>query len=225
MAISTVTASQAGYTTTSTTQTQSGAELGQSEFLTLLITQLQHQDPLNPMDSADFTAQLAQFNSLEQLLKVNEKLDSLYGSQRTMNNGQAVGYIGKTIQAEGNTIRVADGEAESLVFDLAADAASAYVTVYDSLGSYVTTLQKADLNSGENVVEWDGTAISGARVTDGWYTYSVTAMAADETTITATPYLTATVTGIGYRDGAAVLLADGREIDLSSIVRVNGAEN
>lgn len=225
MAITTVAASQAGYTTTSSTQTQSSAELGQDEFLTLLVTQLQNQDPLNPMESADFTAQLAQFNSLEQLLKVNEHLDLLYSSQQSMNNAQALGYIGKTIQAEGSTIRVADGNAESLTFDLATDAASAFITIYDSLGTYVTTLEKTDLSAGENTVEWSGTAISGAKVTDGFYTYSVTALADDDTTVAVTPYITAAITGIGYRDNAAVLLADGREIEISDIVRLDGSEN
>ncbi|MGD8888475.1 MAG: flagellar hook capping FlgD N-terminal domain-containing protein, partial [Desulfobacterales bacterium] len=78
--------------------------LDKDDFLNLLITQLQNQDPLKPTDSVEFTAQLAQFSSLEQLSNVNENLKLLQNFQASINNSQAVALIGKEITAKGNSI-------------------------------------------------------------------------------------------------------------------------
>src|SRR5210317_754089 len=78
--------------------------MGKDDFLNLLITQLQNQDPLKPTDSTEFTAQLAQFSSLEQLGNVNENLKQLQDFQASINNSQAVSLIGKEITATGNSL-------------------------------------------------------------------------------------------------------------------------
>jgi len=82
--------------------TKAGDELDKNDFLNLLVTQLQYQDPLNPMDSADFTAQLAQFSSLEQLTNMSSQLKELTLTQNALNNSQAVSYIGRTVLSNGN---------------------------------------------------------------------------------------------------------------------------
>ena len=79
-------------------------ELGRDQFLTLLVAQLQHQDPLNPLDGTDFTAQLAQFSSLEQLFAVNENLTGIQEAFSLQGNGDLLDFIGKTVKAEDNTI-------------------------------------------------------------------------------------------------------------------------
>ena len=91
-------------TTTGAAQTTGGPtqELDRDAFLNLLITQLQNQDPLDPTDSVEFTAQLAQFSSLEQLGNVNDNLKLLQDFQASINNSQAVSLIGKEITASGN---------------------------------------------------------------------------------------------------------------------------
>ncbi len=82
------------------TQTSASAEiLGKDDFLNLLVTQLQHQDPLNPAESTEFTAQLAQFSSLEQLNNINDNLKNMELFQTSVTNSQAVSYIGKEITA------------------------------------------------------------------------------------------------------------------------------
>ena len=77
------------------------AELGKADFLNLLIAQLQHQDPLNPLESTEFTAQLAQFTSLEQLTNINTNLQQLQQYQSSMNDNQAVAFIGKVVDSKG----------------------------------------------------------------------------------------------------------------------------
>jgi flagellar basal-body rod modification protein FlgD len=79
--------------------------LGKDDFLRLLVAQLKAQDPLNPMENTEFTAQLAQFSSLEQLSNVNENLKSLISYQTSTDNSQAVGFIGKTVNANGNLVK------------------------------------------------------------------------------------------------------------------------
>ena len=83
--------------------------LDKDAFLELLITQLQNQDPLNPTDSVEFTAQLAQFSSLEQLNNVNDNLEQLQNFQASINNSQAVALIGKDITANGNFLQLTNG--------------------------------------------------------------------------------------------------------------------
>ncbi len=82
--------------------------LGKDDFLQLLVAQLQNQDPLKPMESTEFTAQLAQFSSLEQLYNVNENLDDLGSNQLAMNNTQTISMIGKSAWAYGNIIQKSD---------------------------------------------------------------------------------------------------------------------
>ena len=95
------------------TATQSSSEtyvppdkttLGKDDFLKLFVAQLENQDPLSPMESTEFTAQLAQFSSLEQLTNANQNLEYLLMYQSSMNNAEAVNFIGNTVKASGNSI-------------------------------------------------------------------------------------------------------------------------
>ena len=93
------------------TQTSASAEiLGKDDFLNLLVAQLQHQDPLNPAESTEFTAQLAQFSSLEQLSNINDNLKNMELFQTSVTNSQAVSYIGKEITAKGNASAEVQGD-------------------------------------------------------------------------------------------------------------------
>jgi flagellar basal-body rod modification protein FlgD len=83
--------------------TNSKSTVTQDEFLMLLTTQLQYQDPLNPMDNTEFTAQLATFNSLDQLISINAKLDAVAAGQVALSQVQATAFIGKEVGAQGNS--------------------------------------------------------------------------------------------------------------------------
>ena len=92
---------QVGSRAAQTTESQKSV-MGKDDFLQLLVTQLQNQDPLNPADATEFTAQLATFSSLEQLQNINTTLGDVSTSQTVLTNSQAVDYIGKQIQAIGD---------------------------------------------------------------------------------------------------------------------------
>jgi len=194
--------------------------LGKEDFLKLLVAQLANQDPLNPMESTEFTAQLAQFSSLEQLTNVNKNLDYLRLYQISMNNAQAVNFIGKTVKAVGDSISVKDGASNPVQFNLAGDAAEVNVYIYDASGTLVKTLNGGALSSGEHSLEWDGTNENGETVSDGTYTFEVSAADASGETIASLTYMTVEVTGVTFKGGNAYLLAGDIEISMSDIIEV-----
>jgi flagellar basal-body rod modification protein FlgD len=194
--------------------------LGKDDFLNLLITQLQYQDPLSPLDSAEFTSQLAQFSSLEQMSNVNENLEVLQLYQASINNSQAVGFIGKTIKALGNSLGVEDGVADPIHFELADDASDVLVHIYGSQGNLIKTIQPGALSAGEQSVEWDGTDNDGNKVSDGAYTLEVIATDSNTNTVSATTLMTASVSGVSFKDGTTYLIAGNQEIPIGSVFEV-----
>ena len=194
--------------------------LGKEDFLKLLVAQLANQNPLNPMESTEFTAQLAQFSSLEQLTNMNKNLDYLRLYQASINNAQAVNFIGKTVKASGNSINVKDGALNQIQFNLAGDAADVNVYVYDSSDNLVKTINCGSLSDGEQSIEWDGANDDGETVSDGTYTFEVSATDANGETIEASTYMTVEVTGVAFKEGNAFLLAGDIEISMSDIIEV-----
>jgi flagellar basal-body rod modification protein FlgD len=205
--------------TTATTETTRTDELGQADFLNLLITQLKSQDPLNPMDSTEFTAQLAQFNSLEQLISINTRLDTLAQAQSEASRIQSMDLIGKTVRASMNTVQLEDGDGE-LRFELAEDAASVHAAIYDASGAYVRTIASGSMTAGEQTLAWDGRDRSGNAVPDGIYRFELVAMGEDDAPVEATAYTECAVTGVSFETGSAMLLSDGVSLPLASVLRV-----
>jgi flagellar basal-body rod modification protein FlgD len=172
------------------------------------------------LDSAEFTSQLAQFSSLEQMSNVNKNLEVLQLYQASINNSQAVGFIGKTIKALGNSLGVTDGVADQIHFDLADDASDVLVHIYASEGSLVKTIQPGALSAGEQSVEWDGTDNDGNKVSDGAYTFEVTATDNNANPISVKTLITALVSGVSFKDGTTYLMAGNQEIPIGSVFEV-----
>ena len=210
-----------GYGTSSvsnenTSSGSSTAELGKDEFLKLFIAQIQYQDPLNPLDSAEFTAQLAQFSSVEQLYGMNSKLGNI---EETMNNQSEqrdnLGYIGKTVKADDNTMRVDDGTVQSGSYTIDE---GGYVTVdvYDSDGIVVRTFFKGWEDKGEHDVNWDGRDNTGTLSGDGTYTFEITARDENGFYVPSNTYMSGEVTGITYQNGQPYLMIGDRIINNSN---------
>ena len=193
--------------------------LGRDQFLTLLVAQLQHQDPLNPLDSTDFTAQLAQFSSLEQLFKVNENLADIQESVNTQENGDILGYIGKTVKATGNTIFVNDGKIESGTYALE-DRADVTAFIYDSDGIEVRRLYPGRQDPGEHEISWDGRDNAGDMVEDGIYAFEVEARDEGGLIVPYNTYLTGEVTGVTYEGGIAYLMIGDKLVTPENIIEV-----
>ena len=199
--------------------------LGRDAFLKLLVTQLQHQDPLNPTDSTEFTAQLAQFSSLEQLGNINDSLGDLQSSQTALNNSQAVNFIGKTVKSSGNSIHVTDGVSDGIQFELGADAKAIFMNIYDSVGNYIKAIESGALSAGEQTLKWDGTDQNENKVPDGAYTFEVFAVDADDNMVNAATFTSRRVTGVTFKNGSLCLLAGNKEIPIDTVIRITEPED
>lgn len=150
-------------------------------FLTMLTTQLKHQDPLSPMDSTQFTNQLVQFAGVEQQISANSNLEKLISANALNTRAQAVNYIGHTVEADtnqvplqgsvdtvSNTIQLANGKA-TFKYSLGETAKETLLRIKDSSGTVVRTL-RGDLNKGVHEITWDGKNASGEDMPAGSYT-------------------------------------------------------
>ncbi len=195
-------------------------ELGRDDFLNLLVTQLQHQDPLNPMDSTDFTAQLAQFSSLEQLSNMSGQLEEMAQSQAAFASSQAVGYLGHTVLSAGNAF-VHEGEAEtSLAFELEAPAQNVFLSVYDATGGFVTSFDSGSKSAGRQTAAWDGKDSDGNTMPAGHYRFETMAVSAGGEEIGVRPLSSGRVDGVAFTDGQAVLKLGQREVAMNDVIEV-----
>mgnify|MGYP002640402352 CR=1 FL=1 len=195
-------------------------ELSQETFLNLLITQLQNQDPLNPQESQEFVAQLAQFSSLEQLMTLNEGMDTLYLATSSMNNASMTQLIGKQVVAYGDTFNY-DGEGSvDLLYDAAGEASEATLNIMDDDGNVVASVTLGSLAEGEGTVTWNGQTTSGATAEEGIYTFEIEATDTDGDEVTVYSMVSGVVDTMGYESGTPVPEIDGVEIELGEIIRV-----
>jgi flagellar basal-body rod modification protein FlgD len=213
-----------GGTSIADTNTSSGnasEEVGMDQFLTLFIAQIKNQDPLSPLDSAEFTAQLAQFTSVEQLYGMNSSLTDI---KETLNDqgGQQdlIGLIGKTVKADENTISVENGKVLSGFFNLK-ESAETTVTVYDSNGLEIRSLYLGWKDEGEHNINWDGRDESGEVVPDGAYTFEVTSRDENGYYVGASTYISGEVTGVTYQYDTPYLTIGNRLINRDNIIEVN----
>jgi flagellar basal-body rod modification protein FlgD len=209
-------------------QSQSGSNsiMGQMDFLHLLMIQLSYQDPMNPVNSQEFAAQLAQFSQLEQLTQMNQNLSL---SQQTnlllaqsVNNTMAAGMIGQTIVANGNQVELVEGEEATLNYNLSGASQTTTITIKNSAGATVRTIQAGPQSSGDREEAWDGKDDEGNELPEGVYTFSVSAAGSSGTTVQATTYTRGTITGVSYTEGMAQFLIGSIAVDLGDIVRVEG---
>ena len=133
-------------------------------FLTLLTTQLKYQDPMDPMDTAEFTNQLVQYSSVEQAIQTNTKLDALLSLNLSNLGAQAVSYIGKTAQVLGDVMPLDGGKAKA-TYTFNKDVLSATITIKDMSGNVVYT-ETAETTAGTHEFTWDGKYKDGNKLED-----------------------------------------------------------
>jgi flagellar basal-body rod modification protein FlgD len=194
--------------------------LDKDDFLNLLITQLQNQDPLNPTDSVEFTSQLAQFSSLEQLGNVNDNLQELKNFQASINNSQAVSLIGKAVTANGNSLQLTDDGPVECNFNLADDAALVVANIYDSTGEFVKAFESQNMAAGQNSLLWDGTDKNGNRMPDGNYTFEIMAADINGKDVDASTFFTGIVEKVIFESNASFLISGNQKIALGDVVQV-----
>jgi len=199
--------------------TSAGA-ITQDAFLQLLIVQLQNQDPLNPLDNQEFIAQLATFNSLDQLIRINEKLDAIQAEQLRLGQLEATFLIGKEIRAQGNRVSLQEGQQAELHYGLAADATRVVVNIMDSEGSLVRTLEVGSQGGGEQTVRWDGKDNKGKPLSAGIYTFEVNAFDVNGNKVEVTTFIQGVVTGVSLTGTEPLLAIGDLEVPVSAVSRV-----
>ena len=186
-------------TSSSLSSVTSNNSLGKEDFLTLLVAQLENQDPLDPQDNAEFIAQMAQFSSLEQQITTNENLESLLTSNQTIEQLSAFNLLGQTVVAEQETFTLGTDDVE-LGFSLDEAAESVSMAILDSSGSVVNIIDFDDVESGNTFISWDGTDSDGNSLSAGEYSTLVTAIYSDGSSSSLPSLQRALVTGIDTSD-------------------------
>lgn len=146
----------------------------QDQFLKLLMTQMQNQDPMNPLDNAQVTSQIAQISTVTGIQQLNDTVKALTSAMSSMQTMQTASLIGKNVLAEGNYLQLASG-AGVAGYNLGADADAVTVSVYDSSGSLVYTAPQGGHSAGSYAFQWDGKTNAGGTAPDGNYSIAVSA--------------------------------------------------
>lgn len=212
--------SAATTTAVSTTGTQKNSIAGDfTQFLTLLTTQLKYQDPLSPMDTTQFTAQLAQFANVEQTANVNTNMKSLIALTKGSQAAAAIGYIGKTVQVNNPTTALENGQAK-FTYSLAGTSSATAMVVTNALGRPVYATP-GETNSGPHNFVWNGQDANGNQMPPGNYTLTVSAVDKNGGQIAATVGSLGVVDGVdSSADGTVNLVINGVEVPLNNVVSV-----
>jgi flagellar basal-body rod modification protein FlgD len=158
---------------------ESTAAAAQDRFMTLLVTQMKNQDPLNPLDNAQVTSQLAQLSTVTGIDKLNTTLEALKGSYQSSQSLQAAGMIGHGVMVPGSSVNLADGKA-LFGIDLTEPADKVKVTIRDASGKAVHEIDLGAQEVGMLPLAWDGATDSGTPAADGKYSFEVTATRAGQ---------------------------------------------
>jgi flagellar basal-body rod modification protein FlgD len=212
------------YPESTATYTSPQKELGREQFLTLLIAQLKNQDPLNPLESADFTAQLAQFSSLEQLFGMSESLKDIQEALAAQESGNVLDYIGRTVKTLDNSILVQDGTVDLNVYDLQ-DRGEVTITIRDDEGFVIRTIYAGWQDAGEHELNWDGKDNKGGMVDDGIYTFELEALDEEGFVVPYDTYLVGEVTGVTYYSGSPYLMIGNKLLAPENVIEVTKNES
>ena len=189
-----------------------------STFLTLLTTQLQNQDPMNPMDSNQFTQQLVEFSQVEQQINTNDNLKTLIGQGSSQTGAYAVSYLGKAVTVSNGQAPLASSQA-IWAYNLNTTAANTQLSVTDANGNVVYT-GNGETASGAHTFTWDGKATNGTQEPDGTYKLTVSAAAADGSAVTSSVTSTGVVSEVDMTGASPVLMVGPMQVQLTDIAGV-----
>lgn len=196
-----------------------GPVLGKDDFLKLLVTQLRNQDPLSPLDGAEFSAQLAQFSSVEQLIEIGAKLDgqaeSIAQGALTTQTMLGTTLIGRDVTLRGDTLGVTDGEVPRVAVELGAAAKKVTVDVIGPDGKSLGTQEFSNLARGRATLRLDDLDLP-----PGTYRFKVTATGDGSTAVPVESFTIGRVDGVSFAGGQVVLRIDGRLVPMLDIVEV-----
>ncbi|WP_439687077.1 flagellar hook assembly protein FlgD [Cupriavidus oxalaticus] len=197
----------------------SASEL-QSNFLTMLVTQMNNQDPLNPMDNSQLTSQLAQISTVSSMQTMNATLSQLLAQVSASRAMDSAALIGHTVMVPGTLVSVTDGVAGKIGVDLPSTADAVTVDVLDKDGNVVRTIDMKGQTAGVHDITWDGKNDAGNLVPNGDYTFKVTATA-NGTSVQPVALTYGKVQSIsGDSTGVLVNLGNGQTANVDDVRRI-----
>lgn len=195
------------------------------EFLNLLVAQLQNQDPLSPLKGQEFASQLAQFSSVEQLTSIDGNLQQSIKSNvvlsQTINNTLATALIGKQVTAQGNQIDLSANTPVDVPFHLGENASEVKVTITDTAGNVVRTIDARGKSSGIRSVAWDGKDDHGDALPQGIYNFSIEATKGDGSSVDAQELIRGIASSLQYNNGNAVLKVGQIPVSFGDVLEIS----
>ncbi|WP_432261716.1 flagellar hook assembly protein FlgD [Cupriavidus sp. TMH.W2] len=197
----------------------SAADL-QNNFLKMLVTQMNNQDPLNPMDNSQLTSQLAQISTVSSMQTMNTTLNQLLGQVSASRAMDSAALIGRTVMVPGSHVALKDGVAGGFGLDLPSTADAVTVSVIDKDGNVVRTIDMKGQVAGVHDIAWDGKNDAGVAVADGDYTFKVNATA-NGTSVQPVALVYGKVQSIsGDSNGVLVDIGNGQSAGVDDVRRI-----
>jgi flagellar basal-body rod modification protein FlgD len=195
------------------------AGISSSDFLTLLVGELQNQDPLDPTSTSDFVNQMCQYANFDQEQTLNSNLGTLLTSFNSLLTANSMNYIGHSVEAKGNTATLQNGQA-TFGYSLTSAAAQVQISIQDSSGNTVWS-GSGPAASGSNSITWNGTASDGTQLPDGGqYTVNVAATDSSGNSVLGYTTATGTVTEVDNSSGNTMLDIGGVPVNVNNVVAV-----
>jgi flagellar basal-body rod modification protein FlgD len=189
-------------------------------FLQLLTTQLQNQNPLDPLDTNQFTQQLVEFAGVEQQINMNTNLQTLISMQQTSEATSALQLVGSTVTISGNSATLSNATSTPATWSLNAPTpATANITITSSAGTTVYTTTQS-LNAGSQNFTWNGKGNNGQTWPDGTYTLSISATGANGQAVTVSSQVQGVVSAVNTSTNPPTLTVGGQSVQLSQITSV-----
>jgi flagellar basal-body rod modification protein FlgD len=193
-------------------------------FLQLLTTQLQNQDPLDPLDTNQFTQELVSFSSVEQQINMNTNLSTLISLQQTAQSTAALNFLGTTVTVNGNSAQLGSGQPNPTWNYTLSKPSTVAINVSSSTGQLVYSTTQT-LQAGNQTFTWNGTDSVGNAWPPGTYTVSITATDATGKTTTVSPQVQGVVTGVDISQSPPTLTVNGQSYTPSQIVQAVRSAN
>jgi flagellar basal-body rod modification protein FlgD len=195
------------------------SSLTSNDFMTLLVSELQNQDPLDPTNTTDFVNQLASYANFDSQTTLNSNMSALTTSFNSLMTLNSANYIGHTIEANGDTGTLKNGEID-FGYSLTSAAKDVTLTVSDSSGNPVWT-GSGTTTSGDNSFTWDGTKTDGTKLDDGGqYTLSVTATDSSGASVYDSTTVSGTVTSVDFSSSTLKLLIGNTSVSSADVIGV-----
>lgn len=193
------------------------------EFLQLLTTQLQNQDPMDPLDTNSFTQELVEFASVEQQINMNTNMQTLISLQQANTDVSALQLVGSTVTVGGSNATLSNATGSPATWTLnSPSAATGNITITNSSGQTVYT-GTTSLNAGTQTYTWNGQGTNGVTEPDGTYTLAVSATSASGQSVTVSSQVQGVVSAVNTSANPPTLTVSGQTVPLSEIQSISSS--